>query len=310
MKKLLITGLMTIVALAGVATSVWAAPATEPQTEQFLVMVGLPYSEASAAAIPKEEARQIGLDALTQFFGVNFGHLSGYHVEMGYNPAFDPREMSTIIYKFDGVDGRVPVENNEVPDLMWPANVTSSTWHGTITVPSNRTPSSDGLMLRGSDLFRFSIDAQTGELVGLQFFPSEDPIARPAMQSECMGSPLQIFEYIDNMTLQHNIEFASHAMRFTEQAGIFEGEVLRAAKIGGGWMMGRDGSFELIVNVALESATGETVMLTFQGRDRKEMVGVSFFSRMIDYAIDRDGNIVEPTSQFVCNSEISNWVYR
>ena len=311
MKKLLITGLMTIVAFASVATSVWATPtaSTEAQAEQFRVVIGLPYTEASATAIPKEEAQQIGLNALTQFFGVNFNQLGDYHVELGYNPAFNPREISTNIYKFDGVDGRIPVESNETLDIIWPANVTRSTWDGSVIIPSDRIPCPDGIMLRSHDVLRFRIDAQTGELVGMQFFPSEDPIARPNMQSECMGSPIMALEYSDNMTAQHNIEYANFAMQLAEDANIFESEVLRAALVGSGWRMGRNNAFELVVVVAIESIDGETATFTLQGRSRKELVGIDFFSRMVDYAIDSEGNITEPTSQFVCNSEISNWIY-
>jgi len=308
MKKLLITGLMAIIAFAGVATTVFAAP----EVEQPRIVAGLHYTEASATAIPKEEAQQIGLNALTQFFGINFDQLGNYHVEMGYNPAFDPRAMpmSAIVYQFDGADGRIPVENNEVPDFIWPANVYRSTWHGTITVPNNRTPNSSGLMLRSNDIFRFTLDAQTGKLVRLQFFPSADPIARPNLQNECMGSPITAIEYSYNMTAQHNIEYANFAMQLAKDANIFESDVLRAALIGRGWMMGRNNSFELVAIVALESTTGETATFTLQGRNRKELVGVDFYSHMIDYAVDRDGNITEPTSQFVGNPQISNWIYR
>jgi len=337
MKKLIVGALATLM-LAGTVTAAFAftsqdvsdspettvqglstgaihyeVPEEATQEEQFRITWGLPPAEASATAMPKDEARQIGLDLLIQFFGVNFDQLGDYQVEMDYMPAFDLREISTTIYEFDGVDGRIPVENSEVPDIRWPMNVYRSTWHGTISVPTDRTPCPEGRMLRGSDLLRFRVDAQTGELIGLQFFPSEDPVTRPDMQSECMGSPIQVFEYRDNMTAQHNIEYANFAMQLAEEANIFEDEVLRAAYIFGGWMMGRDGSFELRIAVAVECVNGETVVLEFQGRNRKELVGVDFYSRMIDHAVDRDGNIVEPASQFVgfsSTSEITNWVYR
>jgi len=314
MKKLLITGLMAVVSIAGIVTSAFGASAVpaESQSEQPRVTIGMPYTEASATAIPKEEAQQIGFAALTQFFGVNLDQLGDYRIEIGYNPAFDPRGMSTaVLFEFDGVDGRIPVENPANNDsIPLTRNVTRSTWDGSVIIPNNRIHCPEGRMLRSHDVFRFRIDAQTGELVGFQFFPSEDPIARPHLQVECMGSPMSVFHYVDNMTGAHNIEFANHAMLLAQQASIFEGEVLRAAIVSGGWMLGRNNSFELIVTVALESATGETVTLTLQGRNRKELIGLDFFSRMVDYAIDRDGNITEPTSQFVCNSEIYNWIYR
>ncbi|MCL2621393.1 MAG: hypothetical protein FWD97_10715 [Defluviitaleaceae bacterium] len=307
MKKLLITSLVAIVALAGVATSVLAMP----QGSQPHVTIGIPYTEASATTIPKEEARQIGLAALTQFFGINFDQLGDFYIEIGYNPAFDPREMSTALYVFDGVDGRIPIENPAKNDIVPPTrNVTRSTWDGAIRIPNNRAHCPEGRMLRSQDVLRFRVDAQTGELVGLQFFPSEDPIARPNLQNECMGSPVAAFKYADNMADAHNVEFANHGMQFAKQANIFEGEVLRAATIAGGWMLGRNDAFELVTIVAIESTDGETATLTFQGRNPKELVGLDFFWRMVDYAIDRDGNTTEPTSQFVCNSEIDNWIYR
>ena len=303
MKKLLAAGLMTVVTATSVATTTYA---TAPEVPS--IQIGIHYSEASATAIPKEEAKQIGLDALAQFFGADFAQLGNYHIEIGYNPAIDPRQIPTTIYQFDGVDGRIPVDMG-AHTFEWPLNIYRSTWDGTISVPNDRTPTPDGLMLRSSDLFRFRVDAQTGELVGLQFFPSELPTPH-AQKSECMGSPAQVFEYLNNMTDRHNNEYANFAMQFVENANIFEGETLRAAVTFGGWMMGRNGSVELNVTVAVESATGETVSLTFQGRERKELVELDFFSRMIDHAVDSNGNIVEPASQFVGNPEITNWIYR
>jgi len=326
MKKFLITGLMAVVAMAGVATSVWATPTApaEPQSEQAHIRWGAHYTEASETAIPKEEAKQIGLNALAEFFGTDLSQLGDYTFEIGYNFAFNPWESIMSITQEDIAvaaernvwvnpdfvpSGRAFDTIDDLPSYHFPMTVTRSTWDGVIIIPNNRTPNPDGIMLRGNDLFRFRIDAQTGELVGVQFFPSEDPIARPNMPSECMGSPLQVSEYQENMGAEHNIEYANFAMQFAEEASIFESNVLRAAVAYGGWIMGRNDSFELIISVAVESTTGETVMLTFQGRNRKELVGVDFFSRMIDHAIDRDGNITKPRSQFIGNPEISNWIY-
>jgi len=311
MKKLLITGLMTIVALAGVIT----APTTvTAEVEQLRMSWGLPVNEASTNAIPVEEAEAIGRNALVEFFGADFSQLGDFTLEMGYNPAFNMRDswLDGPVLDFTRLDGSgqpTVITFDCLPDDSFPMNVYRSTWVGTVSVPTDRTPCPDGRMLRGTCLFRFTIDAQTGELVGLQYFPSEDPVARPNMPSECMGTPIQIFEYVDDMTAQHNVAFANHAMQWVEESGIFEGEVLRAALVGGGWRMGRNNSFELVVNVAVESVDGESVMLTFQGRDRKEFVDLSFDSRRVDHALDREGNITQPTSQFVGNFEITNWIY-
>jgi len=305
MKKLLITGLIAIVAVAGIATSTVSA---EPQQEQPRLTWGLPYTKASTTAIPKEEAIQIGRDALAEFFGADFRLLGDYVIEMGYNPAVNVFESMRDYPMYDIDGNRITID--DLPDYRFPINIHRSTWHGTVSVPNGRAPAQDGRMLRSSDLFRFTIDAQTGEVVGLQFFPSEDPVARPSMQSECMGSPVQVFEYRDNMTARHNVQFANHAIQFAQQTGIFEGEVLRAAKIAGGWMMGRGESFELVVAVAIESATGETATLTLQGGNRKELVAVDFYSRMIDHAVDRNGNITVPKSLFAGNPNITNWIYR
>jgi hypothetical protein len=166
-------------------------------------------------------------------------------------------------------------------------------------------------MLRSSDSFRLSLDAEPGEITSLQFFPSEYPLARPNLQSECMGSPTTAFEYSNNMGRLHNIEYSNLAMQLAEDTGIFESEILSAALISGGWMMGRDSAFELVAFVAVESVDGESATFTFQGRNRKELVGVEFFARAIDHAVNRDGSITEPTSRFVGNPDaFLSWVYR
>jgi len=305
MKKLLITGLVTLVAVAGIATAtVSAAPAQEP----LRLTWGLPCTEASETSIPKEEARQIGLNALAVFFGADLGQLGNYVIEIGYNPAIDLWESMTSEPMY-GIDGNL-ITIDDLPDYHFPMNVHRSTWHGTVSIPNDRMPCPEGRMLRSSDLFRFSLDAQTGEVVALQFFPSEDPVARPNKQRECMGSPKQVFEYRNKMTAQHNIEFANRAMQVATQAGIFEGEVLRATTLAGGWSMGRGESFELVIAVAIESTTGETATITLQGRNRKELVAVDFYSRRVDHAIDREGNITEPASPFSGSPQLANWIYQ
>ena len=261
MKKIIIAGLVLILGVATVATTVSATS----QPEQRYLTWGLHYSEASTTSIPKEEAQQIGINALTDFFGADLSQLGEYILEMNYTPSVLHSLCSPPV-----ASGR-------------------SMWHGTIRVPNDRQPCPDGLMLRSNDLFRFRVDGKTGELIGLQFFPSECPIARPDIQSDCMGSPAQIIEYRDNMTTRHNIEYANHAIQFAEQANIFEGEILRATTIAGGWMMGRGETFELAVAVAIESATGETATLIFQGQNRKELIDIDFSA---------------------VNPEIANWIYR
>jgi len=262
MKKFLIAGLMTVVAITSIVTTAFAAS----ETEQFRLSWGLHYSEASETSIPKGEARQIGINALAEFFGADLSQLGNYVLEMAYSPVFGDCESG---YTF--------------------AEEIGSMWNGTIFIPNDRTPCPEGRMLRSSDVYRFRLDSQTGELIGLQFFPSEDPVARPNKQVECMGSPIQVFEYRDNMTEQHNIDFANHAMQFAEQANIVEGEILRATTFSGGWMMGRNESFELVVAVIIESTTGDAATLTFQGRNRKELVAVDFFA---------------------ISQEATNWIYR
>ena len=307
MKKRIIGAIATLT-LVGTTITTGFAATSETEVGSLRLSWGHHYSEASATAIPKEEAQQIGLNALAEFFGTNLSQLGDYVIEMTYNPAVNVRE-SVISEPMYDIDGRL-VTIDDIPDYAFPMSVTRSLWHGTIIIPNDRTPCPEGFMLRSSDLFRFRVDSLTGELVNLQFFPSEDPIARPTMPSECMGSPIQVFEYRDNMTAQHNIEFASHAMRFAEETGIFEAQALRAAINGSGWMMGRDNSFELVVSVAVESVDGETVELRFQGRNRKELIDVEFFSRTVDHFVDRDGNIVQPASLFAGNPTITNWIYR
>jgi len=213
------------------------------QTESSRLKWGLHYSIAGMASIPKENAMQLGLTALANFFGADMSQLGNYVFEMTYNPADETHR---------------------------------STWNGAVFFPNDRTAHPDGIIFRSHDVFRFRLDAQTGDLVSLQFFPSEDPTARPNSQTECMGSLTHVFEYRDKMTALRNIEFANHAMRYAEQANILESEILRAATFAGGWMMGRGESIELVVAVAIESTTGETVTLTFQGQNRKELVGVDF----------------------------------
>ena len=262
MRKFLIAGLTAVIAISGIATGATTAFAAQ-EVEPLHFSWGLHYSEASQTAIPKEEARQIGIDALSEFFDTDLSQLGSYTLEMNYMPS--------VLFASPYDDTRLISDR--------------STWRGTVRVPHDRQPCPEGLMFRGSDLFRFRLDAQTGELLGLQYFPSEDPIVRPDMQNNCMGTALQVIEFQDNMTDQHNIEFANHAIWLAEQAGIFEDELLRAAITATGWMMGRNESFELVADVAVESTTGGTVTFTFQGNNRKELVGVEFSANNNNSAI-------------------------
>jgi len=310
--KRLITGILVLIMLAStVAITVFAEPVapTEPEVEQFRISWGLPYTEASADAILKEEAIQLGRNALQNFFGADFDKLGDYTLEIGYQPGFCLRTSMMESPMMD-LDGTL-IHFDDLPDDRFPMDVTRSAWVGTVIVPSDRIPCPEGRMLRSSDLFRFTIDSQTGEVIHLQFFPSEDPIARPYMQRECMGMPIDVFNYRDNMTIEHHFEYAQHARQAAETLGIFESAIYRASVLGGGWSMGRDGSFELLIAVALESEDGETATLTFQGRERKELVFVCFFQRMIEHALDREGNVVEPISRFVgiCAESEIDWIY-
>ena len=101
-------------------------------------------------------------------------------------------------------------------------------------------------------------------------------------------------------------------MQLAEELNIFEGEVRRAIVGGGGWMFGRNNVFEISVMVLVESSDGESVGMSLQGRDRKELVHLTFSNRDIVHARDRDGSIVEPIA--IDPLQYSHfdfeWVYR
>jgi len=324
----LMVGAMAMLMLAGTVTLAFASNSREinhasalsahheevsaSETEQARISWGLPYTEASAAAIPKEEAKQIGVNALAEFFGADLSQLGKYVLEIGYNPQMDPLEfLDSPTGEWDedlGMfveDGTV---RDSMPDALFPMNVHRSAWVGSIIFNNDRIPCPEGRMLRSHDTFRFRVDAQTGELLGLQFFPS----AR-STTNDAFASAMKVFDYAHSMTAQHNIEYARYAMQFAEESNLFENEVHRAVVIGGGWMLGRDDSFELRVAVVVKCAGGEAVVLQFQGRERKELVDVDFITRTIDYAVNRDGSVTDPVSRFVGNPDSLfdfGWVHR
>ncbi|MCL2353236.1 MAG: hypothetical protein FWC69_01245 [Defluviitaleaceae bacterium] len=326
-KRLLLAGVASLMVVGAVGTAFAAnsqtegayTPKEETPIENLRISWGLPYTEAGDTVISKEEATKIGMSALEEFFGADFSQLGEYTLEMGYQPGFNFRDSVLEINQEDveqaireGVDPAFLIRGLDcLPDDSFPIDVTRSLWVGSIILPTGRVPSADGFMLRSHDTFRFSVDVETGQIISLQFFPSEDLQYRPNMQSECMGSAIAVFEYRDNMTAEHEVEFAKHALQVVEDLDFFEGETTRAALVGGGWSLGRDRAFELVVSVAVECEDGELVLLTLQGRDRKELVGVSFNSRQVDHAVDREGNVVEPTSRlFGADKSEFNWVNR
>ena len=171
----------------------------------------------------------------------------------------------------------------------------------------------DGTMTHSHDTFRFSVDAETGQLLGLQYFISEDPVRKATHKYDSFASAIQASEYAWGLTNQDNAEYARHAMQVAEGLNLFEGKPRRAAIIGGGWMPGKGSSFEAHVFVAVECANGETATLAFQGKDRKELTDLNFISRKIDYAVNKDGSKTKPVSKLVGNPDSHydfGWVYR
>jgi len=303
MKKFVL-GAMAALLVVGAAIPAFAVNAQTSNEEFGRVVVGIPYTEAGETAVSMEEARKTGLDALAEFFGADFSQLEGFVVDVNYQPTMNPWADLTSPSVAQSSDrqiwvnpelvpsGRAIATIDEMPDYVFPMNVYRSSWVGSVTVPSNRTSDPEGLM---RELFRFSIDTETGAVLSLQFFPSDDPTERiGTLHRENMGNPMTVFEYAWSMTGEHNLEYANHAMQLAEELNLFEGEVLRAAIDGGGWMLGRGSSIELIVSVVVECIDGEALRLTFQGRNRKELVDVNFVGRNIDHALNRDGSVTAP----------------
>ena len=317
--------IITLILTMATATAFAANGATETTTdaasseEAFMITFGDPFADVSGLAVSKEEATRIGMEALAEFYGVSAADLAEYFTaQVYYNPPIDPRSYWDMPegyydYELDEFVGNGTVREN-TPDEFFPMNVHKGFWLGSL-LPSNRgeMTGSDGPMIHSHDTYRFSVDAETGELLGLQYFISVDPARKAGQQYDKFESAMKVFEYAQNMTADHNAEYAKHAMQVAEELNIFEGKVRRAAVIAGGWMPGKDSSFELCVYIAVECANGEIVGLTFQGRERKELTDIKYITRQVDYAVDKDGGIVEPEFNLVGTPDSIydfGWVYR
>jgi len=341
MKNITLVRAMTTFALVGVTTAIFATNGVEVQTatprhtieipqvgplnpdaiDMPMLTMGDPFADPSDVAISREEATLIGLTALAEFFDGDLDNLADYVVHVFYSPSFNPwrsiAEDNERIVQWTpevGSGFRQPSPYSiqrmeDIPDYRFPMNVYKSLWSGTVSLPTGE-PSPGGMRPFQHEFFRFSVDTETGELVSAQYFPRyEEPTRRIGAQySENMGSAYAVWEYIESMTEQHNIEYSNFAMQVAQEIGLFEGEILRAALISGSWMAGRNSSFELAIHVLVECVDGEKVILGFQGRNRKELVGIEFFDRRVDYAVNRDGSTTEPRSRFA--EEDLNWIYR
>ena len=345
MKRLLLGAMATCI-LVGAAFTAFAAPSTEEPTPvvsrrsesataelpaqnnevaRLTITMGDPFADTSGLAVSQEEATRIGMDAIKEFYGVTADELSNFTAQVFYQPQMDPQEfLDSPTGEWDEVLDMF-VEDGTVRDSMldehFPLDVHRGMWLGSVSVsslPSDngwQVTDADGVMTHSHDTFRFTVDAETGALLGLQYFPCQDPRSKTT-QNDTFASAAAVFDYAHNMTAQHNTEYANHAMQFARESNLFENEVRRAIIIGGGWMRGRDSSFEMRVAVAVECVDGETVVLQFQGRARKELVDVDFATRKIDYAVNRDGSVTEPISpisRFVDSPDSLfdfGWVYR
>ena len=301
-----------------------------------MLSFGDPTAEPGTNSISLEEAARIGLNALAELFGADLSVLANHDIQIFYSESWDPLYFPEVDssyddvewgrpqppetaedYSFEAFEQRIFRSAEDFPDYWFPMSVRRSVWSGSITSVVERTPEDDdGRMFRGRESFRFTVAADTGKLISAQFFPSEDPIERVgAGYVENMGNALAVFEYSDSMTNLHNLEYSELAIRTVTELGILEGEVLRARMIGGGWAAGRNRSFELTVFVEVECTNGEVFGVSFQGRNRQELVSIHFADRFISHNVNRDGSITtEPAARHThpdsYEFEHFDWVYK
>jgi len=289
-----------------------------------MIIMGDPFADVSGLAVSKEEATRIGMAALTEFYGISAEELAkNFVAQVYYNPPMCPTSYLDSPYGHYDHELDEFVESGTVrdntPDKFFPIDAYRGYWHGSLSIsslPSNMgwaVHDSDGVMLHSHDTLRFSVDAETGELLMLQYFIGDDPTRAAIGRSDKFPSAMDVFEYARNMTALHNIEYANYAMQYAEDKNIFNADVLRAAVVAGGWRLGEGKSFELTVFVVVECADGEAVSFVFQGRERKEISDINFMTRRIDFAIDKDNNIVEPVQRLVSQPDSIydfGWVYR
>ena len=334
MKKIMIGTVATLILTLATGTAMatqmtielgTASPTTKatanaaPKEETLRLTFGDPFADVSGLAVSREEATRTGMNALAKFYGISAEEIArNFTSEVYYNPPMDPLSfLNSPFVDFNEATGtridKGTVRDN-TPDEFFPMDVYKGMWHGSL-FPSNRAAmiGSAEPMIHSQDTFRFSVCAKTGELLGLQYFISVDPSRKTNQKYDNFPSPIAVFEYAHNMTSKHNGEYAKHAMKVAEEMNLLEGKVRRAAIIGGGWMPGKNSSFELHVFTVVESVNGEVVQLAFQGKDRKELTDVNFLSRKIDYAVNKDGSKTKPVHNFVGNpNSLYNfgWVYR
>ena len=290
----------------------------------IMLTFGDPFGEPGANSISIEEAARIGLATLANIYGADLNLLANHDIQIFYSKSFDPLyfpEIDDSAWErpdtYWQTDAQIIRSADDLPDEMFPMAVFRNTWNGTVRSTVARTPEDDdGRMFRGHEFFRFTIAADTGEIISTQFFPSEDPIERGPEYIEDMGNAYAVWEYSNNFTTAHNTRYAALAKQTMEELGLFEGEVLRASLLpGGGWRAGRNRSFELNAAVVVECVNGELVTLIFQGRNRRELVDVHFHARMISHSVNRDGSIASgpDTQTRNLHEHVTNnfgWVYR
>ena len=245
MKKLLLVIISTLM-ITTTSITAFAAPSSNQSTQFNLVDHGdWPLPSADSRSISREEAAQIGVYALEQFFNAD---ISGSTVFMHYNERIESRT---------GEIGGMRYEQIEIP----------SQWSGFI-MPGG----SDNIYKYWFSEFDFIINAETGELMAARFTPGTTEATTMTTPSYRVTDHSDFFGF--EPTAQHNINFSRLSMDIAQEFNLFEREVARArlvALMHGASPMGQP---ILQFMVEIQSVDGETMLLRFDGENQPVLTSV------------------------------------
>ena len=254
MKKLIL-GTMATLILAGTATTVFAGtthPTATSYQNQYaerqlnIVNHGI-VTPPSENSISRDEAAQIGADALENFFGADLDcvTISMFYLER-VNAYSNTGNAHVNLYTNDGQSIAQAPQAIEIPAIP-------STWTGFIM------PSDDALFSK----FDFIVNAETGEFISARFSPS----ATESVNTETPSSRVVDFgEFIEfTPKPQHNYGFSRLAMDTVQELNILDRDVAQARLIT--HMLGSDVFGEPTVTFLIEvqCVDGETIALGFEG---------------------------------------------
>ncbi|MCL2385991.1 MAG: hypothetical protein FWC89_00435 [Defluviitaleaceae bacterium] len=243
MKKLIL-GTMAAIILAGTTTTVFAntTPSTASnyqyaQRQLNIVNHGI-VTPPNENSISRDEAAQIGADALENFFGAD---LDGITIGMFYLERVNAYSNTGNAHNIAHAPRAI-----EIPAIP-------STWTGFIM------PSDDALFSK----FDFIINAETGELISARFYPSAAESVSAETQSGRVVDFGGFVGFAPNA--QHNIGYSRLAMNTVQELNILEGEAEKARLLT--HMLGSDVFGVPIITflVEVQCVDGKAVVLGFDG---------------------------------------------